>query len=85
MYTTNKQTNIMASKLKVNLTQTEQQESFSKLEALLICSDIINKNPEDKQCVMFKKVLESINGSQQMEWSDLAIHLRLRQFAGELK
>jgi hypothetical protein len=75
----------MASKLKVNLTQTEQQESFSKLEALLICSSIINKNLDDKQCKEFKKVLETINGSQQIEWSDLAIHLRLRQFSGELK
>ena len=71
--------------LRINETPEQEIKSWDRLEALLVCSDIINKNLDDKQCKEFKKVLESINGSQQMEWSDLAIHLRLRQFVGELK
>ena len=75
----------MASKLKVNLTQTEQQESFSKLEALLITQEVVNKNPEDFECKIFKKMIESINGINTIDWVGVAVHLRLRQFACELK
>ena len=71
--------------LRINETPQQEIQSWTRLEALLVCSDIINKNKDDKQCIEFKKQLESINGMKQTDWQEIALHLLLRQFSGELK
>ena len=71
--------------LKINETEEQEIKSWNKLEALLICSSIINKNLEDKECKFFQKQLESVNTMKTFDWQELALHLLLREFSGELK
>lgn len=71
--------------LRINETPQQEIQGWTRLEALLIVSNIIKLNPKDNECKMFQKSIESITGIKSIDWEEVGVHLLLRSLAGELK